>query len=91
MVIGIDVGGTTIKFGLIKLNGEVVSTHRIDTKKAAENEGIVEAMIEEVKKIYAQHSEVEGVGIGLPGLVSKNRKEIVLLPIFLKCKEMRLL
>lgn len=80
MVIGIDVGGTTIKFGLIKLSGEVVFTKRIDTKEAANSVGIVEAMIAEVKAIYAEHSEVEGVGIGLPGLVSKDRKSIVLLP-----------
>lgn len=80
MVIGIDVGGTTIKFGLIKLSGEVVSTKRIDTKEAANTVGIVEAMINEVKKIMTEYPEIEGVGIGLPGLVSKNRKEIVLLP-----------
>lgn len=80
MVIGIDVGGTTIKFGLIKLNGEIVFTKRIDTKEAATTVGIVEAMITEVKAIIAEHSEVEGVGIGLPGLVSKDRKSIVLLP-----------
>jgi glucokinase len=80
MVIGIDVGGTTIKFGLIKLNGEIVFTKRIDTKEAATTVGIVEAMITEVKAIIAGHPEVEGVGIGLPGLVSKDRKTIVLLP-----------
>lgn len=79
MVIGIDVGGTTIKFGLIKLNGEIVSSKRIDTKLAQEK-GLTEAMVEEVKTILEDYPEVEGIGIGFPGLVSKDRKKVVFLP-----------
>lgn len=79
MVIGIDVGGTTIKFGLIKLNGDIAFTKRIDTKEAAAS-GMTEAMIKEVKTIIAEYPEVEGIGIGFPGLVSKDRKSVILLP-----------
>ncbi len=79
MVIGIDVGGTTIKFGLIKLNGEIVSTKRIDTKQA-EKIGLTESMIAEVKSILQEFPEIEGIGIGFPGLVSKDRKNVILLP-----------
>lgn len=79
MVIGIDVGGTTIKFGLIKLNGDIAFTKRINTKEAAAS-GMTEAMIEEVKAIIKEHPEVEGIGIGYPGLVSKDRKKVILLP-----------
>ncbi len=80
MVIGVDVGGTTIKFGLVKLNGEIIANKRIDTMQAATTIGVVEAMIEEVKKILDVYPDVEGIGIGFPGLVSKDRKSVVLLP-----------
>ena len=79
MVIGIDVGGTTIKFGVIKLNGEIAFAKRIDTMQAAAA-GITDAMIKEVKSIIAEFPEVEGIGIGFPGLVSKDRKNVILLP-----------
>lgn len=80
MVIGIDVGGTTIKFGLVKLNGDIILNKRIDTVQAANTLGVVEAMIEEVKTMLQEHPEIEGVGIGFPGLVSKDRKRVILLP-----------
>jgi len=80
MVLGIDVGGTTIKFGLVKLNGKIVTSRRIDTQTAAEGEGVIETMITETKKFLAEHSEIEGVGIGFPGLLSKDRESVILMP-----------
>ncbi len=87
MVIGIDVGGTTVKFGLVKLNGELVSQKRIDTAPAANGIGLVEAMIEEVKIMVAEDDSIEGVGIGFPGLVSKDRRSVIHLPNIPQVKE----
>ena len=80
MVIGIDVGGTTVKFGLVKVTGEIVTQKRIDTAAAAKGPGLVEAMIEEVRNFLKDYPNIEGIGIGFPGLVSKDRNSVIHLP-----------
>lgn len=80
MVLGIDVGGTTIKFGLVKLNGQIVTSRRIDTQEAANGVGILDAMIAETQKFLDEYSDIEGVGIGFPGLLSKDRERVILMP-----------
>ncbi len=75
-VFGIDVGGTTIKCGLFSSKGEILDSWEIVTNKEDNGDHIVsdiartiEAKCEE-KGI--QLSDVEGVGIGVPGPVDNN-------------------
>ncbi len=69
--IGIDVGGTNIKAGLIKDNGEIVFRRTVPTGAAREGA----AVAEEIGKIAAAVavesgvplSEIDSIGIGIPG------------------------
>ena len=73
MYLGIDVGGTTIKFGVVTREGEIVFTERYDTlentKKSAD---FIKLLIDVSKKIQEKYT-VEGIGIGMPGMLSLNR------------------
>lgn len=75
-VIGVDIGGTTVKMGLFLTQGTLLEKWEIPTRTANGGEAIlpdVVASIREKLKEKALHSdEVEGIGIGVPGPVSSD-------------------
>ena len=70
---GIDVGGTTIKIGFFKNNGEVLDKWEITTRTENFGENILadicEALESKLVKEGISLDEIEGIGIGLPGPV----------------------
>ncbi len=72
IVVGIDFGGTKIKFGLVLENGTILGeTLTIPTNSSRRGDEIVGSMIEGIERIV-QDSElsiqkIKGIGIGSPG------------------------
>jgi glucokinase len=72
IVVGIDFGGTKIKFGLVLENGTILGeTLTIPTDSSRRGDEIVGSMIEGIERIV-QDSElsiqkIKGIGIGSPG------------------------
>lgn len=70
---GVDLGGTTVKIGLFQTDGELLEKWEIPTRK--ENQGsailtdIASSIRECLKNKKIELSEVEGVGIDVPGAV----------------------
>lgn len=75
-VFGVDVGGTTVKIGLLDTQGEIIEKWEIVTRK--ENNGelilpdIADALLNKLKERGIDKSEVEGIGVGVPGPVDDN-------------------
>lgn len=71
---GVDIGGTTIKLGLFKTSGELVSTWEVptDTSENGKNilQDIADSIEENRKKNQLAEGEIEGIGVGVPGPVS---------------------
>lgn len=71
--IGIDVGGTTVKYGLFQENGKCVDRHAHPTAADAGYERLIDELAEEIPALYKKHqlnpNQIIGVGIGLPGPV----------------------
>lgn len=71
---GVDVGGTTVKMGLFKFDGELVEKWEIVTRK--ENQGasvlpdIAYSIAEKLKAYNISKKEVLGIGVGVPAPVS---------------------
>ncbi len=67
VVLGIDIGGTGIKFGLVTRNGEILHTDKVKTKGYPKPDPLPEDLkkriAEPLKKLGAK---VAGVGIGTP-------------------------
>lgn len=67
--IGIDLGGTYIKFGLLDANMKASETFQLPTP--ADRDGLVRTMIEGAKQLMTLHKvareDVVGVGVGSPG------------------------
>lgn len=70
---GIDVGGTTVKMGFFDTSGELLDKWEIKTDTSDNGKGVLPDIAKAVDNKLAQEgiskSEVEGVGIGVPGPV----------------------
>jgi len=67
--IGIDFGGTSIKFAVVRGGTLIERGNSLDTQKIGSAERITEAMVEEVTRLAAAHPGVAAVGAGLPGMI----------------------
>lgn len=78
---GVDVGGTHLKIGLVSREGEIISFDKEDTKGYREDpRGFSTCFLEVIGKYLAKYPEVDKVGIGLPGLISKDRTTTLEIP-----------
>ena len=83
--VGVDVGGTRIKAGLVDDRGEVVHATRHDTPDRTTRPQVVEdAVVGAVTELMARPEAVErgvvGVGIGAAGFVAADRGTVVFAP-----------
>lgn len=71
---GIDIGGTTIKIGLFKNDGILLEEFEIPTRKENDGKFILEDITNAVKQKIEEkkilYSEIEGMGVGVPGPVA---------------------
>lgn len=78
MILGIDVGGTTVKFGIVTEKGEILATERHDTLEHSKTpEDFMNLLIDISKKYIASYPQVKGIGIGVPGQLSLDRSTLV--------------
>ena len=64
-VIGIDIGGTNTKFGIVNHRGMIVHEDRIKTEDYPTPESFVDALYEKLEPFINQKKLIEIVGIGL--------------------------
>jgi glucokinase len=84
-VIGVDVGGTSIKLGLISSDGRVVTRSRISTLSHRQShKRLIDAMVEGIDDLIhtqsLKRSQVIGVGMGLPGPIDSSAGVVKYLP-----------
>lgn len=77
-VLGIDIGGTRVKYGLINPSGTVVARKYLDTKtysfsKTSLIEAVFNAAVSLLKKERLTLKHLTGVGVGVPGLVDPQK------------------
>ncbi len=85
LVIGIDVGGTNVKLGLVSAQGKVISKAVLSTKdfrrrKAELVDAIVTLIRVTLKNNNLKKTDIAGIGIGLPGLIDPVRGMVHFLP-----------
>ncbi len=84
-VIGVDVGGTNIKLGLVNGSHKVIDRTNLVTKTFIRDrkrliDAIAAGIVEIIENNGLTRKEIKGVGIGLPGLVDTPGGMIRLLP-----------
>jgi len=68
LIIGIDVGGTNTKFGLIE-NGQIIRTMQLSTNTFDVVRQLVNGAREIVQMSDRKFEEVQGISLGFPGMV----------------------
>ncbi|MCS7215662.1 MAG: ROK family protein [Thermodesulfovibrio sp.] len=68
--LGIDIGGTNIKVGVVSRDWEIIKIYKIPT-----GNNPVEALVGEIDRIYKEF-KIEGIGVGIAGLVDREGKVI---------------
>lgn len=72
--LGVDVGGTHVKIGLVDRSGDLLEFHKEDTTSYREHSsGFGVNFVSILEKYLKLYPQVGKVGIGLPGMISKDR------------------
>ncbi len=77
---GIDVGGTNIKIGIVDTDGNLEHKVKYATAKARESNDFAGEFLNILEVEFEKHPEIKKVGIGLPGTLSKDRSTPLELP-----------
>jgi len=67
--VGVDLGGTFIKFGLVSSDGQIVEEHQIPTQIQDDIPQVLDRIAEQVRVFQKSHV-IQGIGIGVAGLVN---------------------
>ena len=65
--IGVDIGGTDIKFGVLNDSNEIIYKESIPTPTESE-ESLIGAIADKYNEIMQTHS-INGIGVGTPGII----------------------
>ncbi|MGY5352812.1 ROK family protein [Wenyingzhuangia sp. IMCC45533] len=75
--LGIDVGGTNIKFGIVNNEGTILKKIKHPTFNLRETGDFINAFAKKIGQILKDYSHISKVGIAVPGLISKDRQSTV--------------
>ncbi|MBM7635415.1 ROK family glucokinase [Streptococcus saliviloxodontae] len=79
-LLGIDLGGTTVKFGILSLEGEVQEKWAIPTNSLEDGKHIVPDIVASIKRhleLYGlTKDDFVGIGMGSPGAVDRQEKTV---------------
>ena len=80
--IGVDIGGMSIKIGLVDKDGNILATQRVETSHDAYKS--LADTISTINKILANNNlsyeNIKGIGVGCPGSVDRKLGKIDILP-----------
>ncbi|MFM7022509.1 MAG: ROK family protein [Flavobacteriales bacterium] len=79
MNLGIDVGGTSIKAGVVDTQGNISGIQKFASDEWATSPEPFLQLLEKICSAAIKEHAIKGVGIGLPGQLSRDRKSIVAL------------
>lgn len=78
--LGIDVGGTCIKVGVVSKAGEVLNQDKLDTRALRANGNFVHGFMDQLESLLDAYPNIDRIGVGLPGTLSKDRNTLLELP-----------
>jgi glucokinase len=87
VILGIDIGGTTIKIGVVdEAAGKVVAESSFVTPQSGAQEAASE-IARHVHEIKSSYPELDRMGVGVPGAMNRDRSLVRYPPNLLGWKE----
>ena len=82
--IGVDLGGTNLRLGLLDSRYKIKDKITFGTKKFIKKEDLIQALIDSIYKIITDHAlnkkDILGVGLGLPGPIDVRQGTVHFFP-----------
>ena len=72
MILGVDIGGTNVKFGIVDENYNVVAKRSIPTSKEPGGMKIAEDIVAVIKQLQQEYA-IEKIGVGTPGRIDREQ------------------
>lgn len=70
MFAGIDIGGTSIKFGIVSDCGDIIFQGSKPTDAVRGKDSMLDDIANVVKSFFNEHTEVKSIGVGFPSVVN---------------------
>ena len=77
---GIDVGGTNVKIGIVDREGGMESKIKYSTETLRSGEDFVNGYIDILSEEFEKHPYIKEIGMGIPGTLSVNRSTCLEVP-----------
>jgi glucokinase len=78
--LGVDIGGTNVKMGFVTSKGELLNKVKVPTSDLRKSGNLPGEIFKLIGEQLALKPEVTKIGIGVPGLISKDGKSLLELP-----------
>lgn len=79
--VGVDIGGTDTKIGLVTLDNQIIGSKTIKTKAQESPEWIIENIAKAIEDLLTEKSipkeYILGIGIGMPGMIDIKKGEVI--------------
>lgn len=76
--LGIDIGGTNVKMGVVEAeNGNITNFYSHDTASWRKSNKFVERLGDAIAIQLKEHPHIDKTGIGVPGLISRDRNKLL--------------
>jgi len=76
--LGIDVGGTGVKMGVVDpSNGHISHFQSYDTATWRESHHFLDRLADAIGLFLFQYKQIKKIGIGLPGILTKDRRTLI--------------
>ncbi|AZQ61802.1 ROK family protein [Flammeovirga pectinis] len=78
--LGVDIGGTNVKFGVVDSDGNIIKKKKYPTKEVSEGGDFCGNFSKLLEKRLAKYPNIASVGIGIPGTISADGLSTLDLP-----------
>lgn len=79
LFVGVDVGGTNVKLGVISSNGRIVKKSKFSLENQTDFDVVIQKIIDNVKSLISEFdkNQIAGIGFGIPGLIDSKHGIVV--------------
>jgi glucokinase len=67
--LGIDFGGTSVKFGVVQGHEVIAQAPAIATEDFNDSQPLIDAIVYVIEDLRSHHPEISAIGVGVPGFV----------------------
>jgi glucokinase len=82
LAVGVDLGGTAVKVGLVDRGGEILKSIHLETDAKLGPSHVLKEIIEGIRSVLESNSDPCAVGIGAPGSVTLDHTTVIQPPNF---------